>query len=108
MNTIPPSHWSVGQKVICIDDRFPPAIIDWCDHLPIAGHVYTIRAIQAGHDSFTGRSNLGFLLVEIVNPKSAWGCEAGFCHYRFVPWLDVASETERQNAGEPLQLQNTQ
>jgi len=51
---------------------------------------------------------LGFLLVEIVNPKSAWGCEAGFCHYRFVPWLDVASETERQNAGEPLQLQNTQ
>jgi hypothetical protein len=108
MNTNSPSQWSVGQKVICIDDSFPKAIVDWCDSLPIAGHVYTIRAIQAGYDSFTGLSNLGFLLVEIVNPTSSWGCEAGFCHYRFVPWLDVCSETESNDAVEPLQLQNAQ
>ena len=104
MNANPPSSFYVGQKVTCIDDRFPPAIIDWCDSLPVAGCVYTIRAIQPGHNSFTGHRNLGFLLVEIANPASSWGCEAGFCHYRFVPWLDVCSETERTHVVEPVQL----
>jgi len=100
MSAHPPTNWFVGQRVVCIDDRFPPAIADWCDRLPIAGYVYTIRAIQPGHDSFTGRGNLGFLLEEIVNAKSAWGCEAGFCHYRFVPWLDVLAEQSAETRGE--------
>jgi len=96
--------WGIGQKVVCIDDRFPQAVLDWCVALPVAGHIYTIRAIQPGHDCKTGLRNLGFLLVEIVNPKSSWGCEAGFVHTRFVPWLDVEAETEQDDAGEPVQV----
>ena len=94
----------VGQKVICIDDKFPRAVLDWCNSLPIAGYIYTIRAMQVGQDRVTGLSNLGLLLEEIVNPPSGWGCEAGFCHYRFIPWLDVCSEPERNHVVEPVQL----
>jgi hypothetical protein len=103
MNTNSSSHWSVGQKVICINDTFPPAAIDWCDSLPIAGHIYTIRALQAARDRVSGLSNLGFLLEEIVNPPSAWGCEAGFWHSRFIPWLDVCSEAGHNHAVEQLE-----
>ena len=107
MNTNSPSFWSLGQKVICIDDRFPRAVLDWCNHLPIAGYVYTIRAMQLGHDGVTGFSCLGFLLEEIVNPPSSLGYEAGFTHTRFVPWLNTCSEAERNDAAEPLQLIST-
>lgn len=96
--------FSVGQKVICINDAFPRAIVDWCDSLPVADHVYTIRAMQIGRDSFTGCSNLGLLLAEIVNPTSSLGCEAGFCHYRFEPHLKACSESEYDDAVRQTQL----
>jgi hypothetical protein len=108
MNTHPPSQWSVGQKAICIDDRFPMAILDWCDHVPIAGYIYTIRAIQAGLNPLTRYTNVGLLLVEIVNPLLPRGSEPGFCHTRFVPWLDTCSESERDGAAEPLQVISTE
>ncbi|HUI05855.1 MAG TPA: hypothetical protein VL486_02495 [Verrucomicrobiae bacterium] len=87
--------WDIGQKVVCINDSFPPAVADWCTSLPIAGYVYTIRAIQIGYNGPGGTQNLGLLLEEIVNPKSSLGYEAGFLTYRFVPWLDTCAETER-------------
>ncbi len=43
MNAQPSSPYIIGQKVICIDDSFPPAVMDRCDHLLIAGYVYTRR-----------------------------------------------------------------
>jgi hypothetical protein len=108
MNTNPPSFWSIGQKIICINDSFPRAVLDWCNSLPIAGNVYTIRAMQVGRDPATGLGNLGFLLEEIVNPSSSLGFEAGFWHTRFVPWLDACSEVERNDAIEPLQIQRAE
>ena len=105
MKTNPSSQWSVGQKVICINDSFPKAVLDWCNYLPVAGHIYIIRAMQVGRDHGTEHNILGFLLAEIVNPTSSWGCEAGFSYTRFVPWLDTCSETERDDAVEPAQLQ---
>jgi hypothetical protein len=97
----------VGQKVICINDSFQGAVFDWCAYFPIAGHIYTIRAMQIGQDHVSGFSNLGFLLAEIVNPTSSNGKEAGFLQERFVPWLDACSETENKNNDEvePAQLQ---
>jgi len=82
--------FNVGQRVICINDSFPPAIHDWCDQMLVAGHIYTIRAMQVGRNDRTGNSNLGLLLVEIINPLSGLGYEAGFVHTRFIPWLDCA------------------
>ena len=108
MNTNSPSQWSIGQRVICIDDVFPRAILEWCNSVPVAGHVYTIRAMQVGIDPTTLVMDLGFLLVEIVNPQNELGREPGFFHTRFVPWLDTNSETERNDAAEPAQLQRAQ
>jgi hypothetical protein len=105
MNTNSSPIFCVGQKVICIDDAFPPRIADWCDLLPVAGHIYTIRAMQEGYNRVTGLPNFGLLLAEIVNPKSSWGCECGFLYGRFVPWLETCSESEHREAVEPAQLQ---
>jgi hypothetical protein len=89
--------------VRCLDDAFPRCIHDWCDSLPLAGKVYTIRGLQLGSDPTTGVFDLGLLLAEIVNPRKANGAEAGFFHTRFVPWLDA--EAASSFASEPLELQ---
>jgi hypothetical protein len=85
-------QWSIGQKALCIDDKFPRYSADWCNALPIAGYVYTIRGMQLGSDPITGRCGLGFLLEEISSPRKADGRETGFFHTRFVPWLESVGE----------------
>jgi hypothetical protein len=107
MNTNQPSTWSVGQKIICINDVFPRAVLDWCDYLPRAGCVYTIRAMQLGRYGVTEYGCLGFLLEEIINPPSSLGREAGFAEIRFVPWLDAFSESAHNDAAEPVHLAST-
>lgn len=99
-------NWSIGQKVLCIDDRFPRQIVEWCNALPIAGHVYTIRALQFGVDPITFMYDLGFLLEEISSPRKANGSESGFFHTRFVPWLEAdygrASAAEQRELAEEV------
>ena len=106
MNANSSPIFRVGQKVICINDSFSGAVFDWCAFFPVAGHVYTIRAMQVGTNPVTGFTNFGFLLAEIVNPTSSLGKEAGFLQKRFAPWLDACSETEHNDAVEPFQLQD--
>ncbi|MGI8436069.1 MAG: hypothetical protein ACR2NX_04085 [Chthoniobacterales bacterium] len=95
----PNRAWTIGQKILCIDDSFPRCIVDWCNSVPVAGEVYTIRGIQLGDDPTTGHRDVGFLLAEIFNPRTN-GKETGFFHTRFIPWLDVDviddSATERR------------
>jgi hypothetical protein len=98
------SSWFIGQKVLCIDDSFPRQISEWCDELPVAGEVYTIRGLQMGGSAVTGEYALGFLLEEIVNPRKADGNESGFFHTRFVPLFDAASES----AAEQRELETAQ
>jgi hypothetical protein len=100
MNANPPPKWQLGQKVVCVNDAFPRAVLDWCDFLPRAGCVYTIRAIQLGLDGVTRLPSLGFLLDEFVNPPSSLGKEAGFDVSRFEPWL--ASDLETNHATDQL------
>ena len=102
----PPAYWSVGQKLICINDTFPRAVLDWCDRLPSAGGVYTIRAMQIGRDRITGGESLGFLLEEIVNPLSSLEKEAGFVAERFTPWLEKCPESRRQSEHQILHYEN--
>ena len=103
----PNRNWTVGQKVLCIDDSFPRCIAEWCDTVPVAGEVYTIRGLQLGDDPTTGGNgfcDIGFRLAEIVNPRKANGSEAGFFHTRFMPWLDA--EAASCSAAENLALQS--
>lgn len=81
--------WAVGQKGLCIDDSFPRSIVDWCDSVPVAGKVYTIRGIQFGLQPTTHYYDAGFRLVEICNAPNSSGNETGFFHTRFIPWLEA-------------------
>ena len=90
--------WQVGQKVICVDDVFSRVVLDWCDYLPRAGCVYTIRAMQLGYDGVTGLPSLGFLLEEFANPPSSLGYEAGFDQTRFAIWLATDADAKQDLA----------
>lgn len=82
LSDFPP--WHVGQKVLCVDDAFPQAALGKCKSVPLAGEVYTIRAMQTGMPPNKRGSYLGFLLNEVQNPVEQDGREPGFWHTRFV------------------------
>lgn len=93
-----PHAWFIGQRVRCTDDSFPRHIVEWCDALPVAGEVYTIRGLQMAGSAVTHEYDLGFLLEEIVNPRNADGFEPGFFHRRFVPLFDEVGESAAKQA----------
>ena len=43
--------FEVGQKVICIDDKFEPWVYDLYRSLPKKDDTYTVRAIQPGRSN---------------------------------------------------------
>src|SRR5689334_9092034 len=104
MSANTPSQWSIGQKVICVDDLFPLGVWEYCDSVPVAGHVYIIRDIQAGPRFTTGIRGVCFLLVEIRNPQNGLGFEPYFSHTRFVPWLESARDSQHGKCLQTLQL----
>jgi len=101
--------FSVGQRVVCINDHFEPWVYDLYRSLPRKDKVYTIRAIGAG------RSNPKFdiddnaelrltsadfdflvLLKELMNgddPHSAAKQELGFRAERFAPLQEDEAES---------------
>ncbi len=60
--------WYQGQKVRCINGRFPVQVLDWGSNLPCEGKVYTIRRIARVPNATTGHIGPGFLLEELKNP----------------------------------------
>jgi len=85
-----------GQKVVCIDDEFPPMARLLFTHLPKKDSVYTVRATYIGRGSYTqtesGKKDgeIGVLLEELVNPrdpslKRGLNGELGFNSERFAP-----------------------
>lgn len=63
----------VGQKVVCIDDRFTSAVFEAFDRVPKAGHIYTVSAIDWLEDYDTGQQVLGIALVELPSLTPQWG-----------------------------------
>jgi len=92
--------WYLGQKPICIDDRFHEGVYERCSSLPIKGEVYTIRRIQSGKNAYTRGAGFGLLLEEIINPRNGEGGEVGFFCDRFPPRANVesAAQNNRQLA----------
>ena len=35
-----------GQRVVCINDRFPIQILEWASNLPRKGQIYTIQSVS--------------------------------------------------------------
>ncbi len=78
-----------GQKVVCIDGRFPLGIEKFYPQVPKEGNAYTIRDIVPGI-SFRGEhGEVAVYLVEIVGPLNTHGIERGFNVERFAPLNEI-------------------
>lgn len=80
----------VGQRVVCINDKYPPYISEWCDAYLSKGQVYTIRRILECPDAFTQEMGLGLFFEELNNFTQQ------FCYSaeRFVPIVLAEVEAE--------------
>lgn len=96
--------FDVGEKVVCVNDRFEAIHRKLYKALPRENVVYTVRACSIGRTK-TGSSEKGesylVLLVELVNGPDPYMHDAsaeelGFRSDRFAPVIDV----ENENAAE--------
>jgi len=78
--------WYIGQRVVCVNDRFPSQILDWASSLPRKGQIYTICRIFEGNCLYTRQVKLGFILEELHNGHF------GFLADRFAPLLEKLDE----------------
>lgn len=74
--------FDIGQKVFCVDDKFPPGINDIFNLLPSKGTRYTVRDIVPGQ-TFKLEGTCAVLLEELVNRPNQHGIEPGFSPHRF-------------------------
>ena len=86
---------NIGQKVICIDDKFPPGIATLYTALPKEGITYVIRDIRLGIRTDCKTGDVSLLLIGLVNPKadSRAGLERGFSETRFRPLDELKTES---------------
>lgn len=88
----------VNQKVVCVDDKFHPALAKHYTALPVKDQVYVIRQVSLGVNWQGVAGEVCLLLVGLHNPKSSKAPfpERGFTSERFRP-LDEKAEvvTER-------------
>jgi hypothetical protein len=81
--------FSVGQKVVLVDDKWPETVKQLYLALPVLNSVYVVRAVRVGvradelimdHRRVLESS---LLLVGLFNPTNNLGVEAGFAASRF-------------------------
>jgi hypothetical protein len=87
--------WYIGQKVVCVDDRFPRQVLEWASTLPRKGHIYTIRGFGRGKSLYTGEWTFGLKLEELQTAE-----RFGFFANRFVPLLDELDRACQRKAWE--------
>ena len=73
------NNFSIGDKVVCVDDKFPPDISKLYDALPVKDSTYVVRDIRLGIN-LTLEGDVSVLLIGLVNPKadSKANLERGF------------------------------
>lgn len=103
-----------GQRLICINDSFSPAVHSLYTNLPVKDQIYTVRAVWPGrgHVAVIGpdgkfikngagdlKPELGILLKELINPDDPWcqGRELGFNAERFAPLETDEEESEAKD-----------
>ena len=75
-----------GQRVICINDTFPPEIAKMYAQLPVKGNTYRVRDVYLGQESPKSKdATCGITLYELRNPPDARLREIGFNSERFAP-----------------------
>ena len=89
------TNFSIGDKVVCVDDKFPPDISKLYDALPVKDSTYVVRDIRLGIN-LTMEGDVSVLLIGLLNPKadSKANLERGFRADRFRPLEELRSETK--------------
>jgi hypothetical protein len=81
--------FSVGQKVVLVDDKWPESVLQIYTQLPVVDTVYVVRATRVGVRADELIMDMrrvleqSILLVGIYNPANKLGVEAGFAASRF-------------------------
>ncbi len=95
-----------GQKVVCINDRFPAVVRAIYKQLPVKGVTYTIREVFLGREKIVkagDSATVGLLLEELVNPPDPLHKgqqELGFNSERFAPQEEVPDEVAEAEMAE--------
>ncbi len=84
-----------GQKVACINGRFPLGIERYFPSLPKEGQQYTIRDIVPGIGPQGGEGEIAVYLIEIIGSINDHGIERGFNGERFAPLQTDEDELEQ-------------
>ena len=81
--------FSVGQKVVLVDDKWPESVKQLYLQLPVINQIYVVRAVRVGVRADELIMDMrrvleqSLLLVSIYNPTNNLGVEAGFAASRF-------------------------
>ena len=81
--------FSVGQKVVLVDDAWPETVKQLYRALPVKDSIYVVRAVRVGVRADELIMDMrrvlesSLLLVGIYNPTNNLGVEAGFAASRF-------------------------
>src|SRR5450759_4398066 len=88
------SNFNLGDKVVCVDDKFPPDIGKLYDALPVKDVTYVVRDIRLGIN-LTLQGDVSVLLIGLVNPKAECqaSLERGFRADRFRPLEELQNES---------------
>ena len=95
--------FSVGQKVVLVDDKWPETVKQLYLQLPVLNTVYVVRAVRVGVKADELIMDMrrvleqSLLLVGIFNPTNKLGVEAGFAASRFRA-LDELKQTAAEEA----------
>ena len=94
-------NYGIGDKVVCVDDKFPPDISKLYDALPVKDSTYVVRDIRLGIN-LTMEGDVSVLLVGLVNPKadSKSALERGFRADRFRPLQELREKQTATNSAE--------
>jgi len=101
--------FAIGQKVVCIDDKFIDEIKKLYLMLPVEGVTYVIRDLAIGQHQPGGQGDICVLLIGLVNPKanSKAALERGFSETRFRPLEELRAmnkETRKDAAPKTPEL----
>ena len=86
--------WFIGQKVVCINDRFLTHILEWTANLPRQGRIYTIRSIEWGNCLYTRQWTLGLHLRELPTIEDRLAFRAD----RFIPLAEKRDKARQTTA----------
>jgi len=92
-----------GQKVVCVDDVFPPAAKRLYLALPVKDRIYVVRQVSLGVNWKAEPGEVCLLLVGLHNPRSTKPPfpERGFNSERFRP-LNENEIVEMVEAGKEI------